>query len=198
MADLQPLRRSATSPCRGAARGRDRASLRRDRCRAARRAGGAEPLQRRRDRPPAELRGRGRHARRLAPGRRARARGRARRLGAAPGLHGAGRQHPHAHRVLRARARGRVRGGPHPSARAHPPGAEGGPAQAHARDAREPVPHLQPLPRPRRRGHGDARQAGRGAVRLGDRPRRHAQHALALPTTRRSPSSRWRSPTRSC
>ena len=87
---------------------------------------------------------------------------------------------PLAQRVLRARARGGLRRGPDPAARAHPSGPEGGPAQAHARDAREPLPHLQPLPRSRRRGHGDARPGhGRRAVRRGDRRRGHAQHALA-------------------
>ena len=52
---------------------------------------------------------------------------------------------PHAHRRPRAPARGRVRAGPDPPARAHASRAEGGPPQPHPRHAHEPVPHLQPL-----------------------------------------------------
>ena len=46
---------------------------------------------------------------------------------------------------------GRIR----PHERTHP-GPEGGPPQAHARHAHQPVPHLQPVPRPRRRAPGRA------------------------------------------
>ena len=45
-------------------------------------------------------------------------------------------------RLLRARARRGLRPRPHPPPRAHPPGPEGGPAAAHARHARQPLPHL--------------------------------------------------------
>ena len=152
MADVQPLRTLRYDPDgRGPARGRDRAALRRDRRRAASRAGGAEPVQRGGDRPAAEsYEARGRDARRLARAGRAGAGGRAGDLGAAPGLHA----RPTASTRTRTGFFARVRvedygAGPHPAARAHPSRAQGGPAQAHARHARQPLPHLQPLPRPR-------------------------------------------------
>ena len=56
----------------------------------------------------------------------------------------------HPPRRLRARARRGLRPRPDPPARAHAPRSEGGPAAAHARHAREPLPHLQPLRRPGR------------------------------------------------
>ena len=81
----------------------------------------------------------------------------------------------HAPRLLRARARRGLRPRPHPPARAHAPGPEGGPAAPHARDAGEPLPDLHPLRRPRRRGVGRAGAAPRRrAVGRGDRRRRHA------------------------
>ena len=72
-------------------------------------------------------------------------------MGARPGLHRPRRQRLHAQGVLRARARRGLRPRPHPPPRAHPPGPEGGPPAPHARDAGQPLPHLQPLRRPRRR-----------------------------------------------
>ena len=137
---------------------------------------------------------------RVAPERGSRPGGRARHLGAAAGLHRAGRQHPLAHRVLRTRARGGLRRGPDPPARAHPSGPEGGPAQAHARDAREPLPHLQPLPRspaappPRRSRRRCA------ASRSPRRPtaRARATPSGAWPTPSRSRRSRPRSRMPSC
>ena len=127
------------------------------------RAGRAERPQRRRDRPPDELRGRGADPRRVAPATECSSRrtspqsGRSgrttRRRTAAPATRSG---------VLRARARRGLRRGSDPAARAHPPGPEGGPAQTHARDAREPLPHLQPLPRSRRRGPETLGQATDG------------------------------------
>ena len=77
-------------------------------------------------------------------------RGRARGLGAAPGLRGARRSAPHPRRRARARAwTSTARAGS--AARAHAPRAQGGPPQPHPRHAHQPLPHLQPLPRPRRR-----------------------------------------------
>ena len=107
-ASLRALRRRIAG-------GGDRPSLRRDRRRAARAAARQEPVQRGGDRP-AEGAGR----RRSVPARRGDLRGvappvgdragdRARVLGPAAGLHGARRQLPHPHRLLRARARGGVR-----------------------------------------------------------------------------------------
>ena len=71
---------------------------------------------------------------------------------------------------------GRIR----PHERTHP-GPEGGPAASHARDAREPLPHLQPLRRP-----GQRRLEGRRAV--------HERRALGRgrPTTRARVHKLWR------
>ena len=117
--------------------------------------GAARPLavQRRRDRPAA---GRATRTRtpprtlaRLARRRRRRRRRRARAVGARAGLHRARRAPPHPPRHLRARARRGLRPGPDPPARAHAPRPEGGPAAAHARDAREPLADLLALRRRR-------------------------------------------------
>ena len=155
------------------ARGRDRAAVRRDRRRAARRA-------RRRAARSTWSRSTCREAERRRP-LRARARRRSTR-GASEGdrdrerepalwaleqeLHGArrrsGARGAASSRACawRTTAPGRIR----PHERTHP-GPEGGPAAPDARHAGQPLPHLQPLPRPRRRG---AARRSRGAT--GDEP----------------------------
>ena len=113
------------------------------------------PLQRRRDRPAAGPARRPVRARRRARSRDWRDEGvvvaddAARAVGARAGLHRAGRPPPHAPRDLRARPGRGLRPGPDPPARAHAPRPEGGPAAAHARDAREPLADLLALRRRR-------------------------------------------------
>ena len=131
--------------------------------------------------------------------RRARERGRARRLGAAPGLRRARRSASHPRRRARARARGRVRTGPDPPPRAHAPRAQGGSPQPDPRHAHQPLLHLQPLPRPRRH-----RRPRDGAVAATE-PFASAADLDGTsntlwrsPTRTWSPSSRWPSPTPSC
>ena len=150
------------------------------------RPAGSEPLQRGGDRPARgarrgrPLRARGRDLRVLAPAGDPDARVRARPLGPPTGLHGARRQPPAPARLLRARACRGLRGRPHPPARADPPRAQGGSAGADARHPGQPLPHLQPLPRPRGRHRLGPRRGGRHrALRPGGRPRGHPQHALA-------------------
>ena len=132
------------------------------------RARGAQPVQRRGDRPAA----RGRrsdpyehaadHHGRVARARGAGARGRAGDLGPAPGLHGPRRPRPREDGLPRARARGGVRPGTHPAPRAHPPRAEGGSPPSHPRDAHEPLAHLQPVHGPRRAVRGTLEQLAAG------------------------------------
>ena len=171
-------------------RRRRRAALRRDRRRAARRPRRAVAAQRRRDRPPAgrrrPVRPCGGRLRALARGRRAGAGRAARAVGARAGLHGPRRRPPHAPRLLRPRARGGVRPGPHPPARAHAPGPEGGPAAADAGDGGQPLPHLQPLRRPAR-GPPGARSTRSSASRSTRSPTRTARPTAcgASPTATR-------------
>ena len=81
------------------------------------------------------------------------------------------------HGAPRPRAGGGLRRRAHPAARAHAPGAEGGPAAAHAGHAGEPLADLLPL---RRRRVAGARAAPRrAAVRRGDRRRRHGAPPVA-------------------
>ena len=142
-----------------------------------------------------------RAARAVARRGRRRAGRRARVVGDRAGLHGSRRPPAHAQRLLRARARGGLRPGHDPPARAHAPRPEGGPPAAHPRDAGEPVPDLLAVLRP-----GAARLAGaragdadRRAVRRGHRGRRHAQPPVAHRRPGRDRrASRPRSPTPSC
>ena len=155
------------------------------------------PQGRRRPRP---LRPRRRAVRPLAGRGDPRPRPRARAVGARPGLHGPRRQRLHAQGLLRPRARRGLRPGPHPPPRAHPPGPEGGPPAAHPRDAGQPLPHLQPLRRPRRRRLGRAQPPHRvRPVGRGHRRRRHEAPPLARRRRRRrSPPSPTRWPRPSC
>src|SRR4051812_33460280 len=59
-------------------------------------------------------------------------------------------------------ARGGLRAGPHPPARADPPGAEGGSSASNEGHAGQPLPHLQPLPGPGSERLEGARAAHRG------------------------------------
>ena len=100
---------------------------------------------------------------------------------------GPGRPPPHPPRLLRAREGRGLRPRPHPPARAHAPRPEGGPAAAHARHAREPLPHLLALRRPGRGRLGRARPAPREASRGPRSPTRTAPRtgSGASPTRRR-------------
>ena len=106
----------------------------------------------------------------------------------------------HPPRLLRARGGRGLRARPHPPARAHASRPEGGPAAAHARHPREPLPHLLALRRPGRGGVGRARAAPAGrAVGRGDRRGRHRAPAVARRRPRggrRRSARRW--PTPSC
>ena len=128
--------------------------------------------------------------------------GRAGRLGVAPGLHHPHRRERHAHRLLRPRARGRVRTGADSPPRAHPSRAQGGPPQADARHAHEPVADLRALSRlrPVRRASDGAdlgwralcRGGRRAAVAIrGSRPDRRAPDGAGRrrAADRRRPSS---------
>ncbi len=81
---------------------------------------------------------------------------------------GPGRPPAHAPRRLRAREGRGLRPRPDPPARAHAPGPEGGPAAAHARDAREPLADLQPLRRPVQRGLEGASSRSRDTAPWGE------------------------------
>ena len=132
----------------------------------------------------------------LAGRRGPRPRPRARAVGARPGLHRPRRQPLHAQGLLRARAGRGLRPRPHPPPRAHAPGPEGGPPSPHARHPGQPLPHLQPLRRPRRGGVERALPAHRDRpVGRGDRRRRHPAPALAG-RRRRGAQHRHRRPRR--
>ena len=167
-------RRSATTPPpSGSLDDRDRAALRRDRRRAARRAAWrrARSTSSRSTCPSAErrrpLRAR---RRRLCEAWRQQGvlvqRARARDLGAAPGLHGARRQRPHAHAASsracawRTTAPGRIR----PHERTHP-----GPKEDRLSLTRATRANLSPIfslfPDPERRGLDGARAGDRAASR---------------------------------
>ena len=86
----------------------------------------------------------------------------------------------HAARVPRARARGGIRAGPDPTPRAHPPGPEGGPAQADPRDEGQPLPDLLAVRRPAGAATGaSATTTVTASPGRGDRRGRHRQPALA-------------------
>ena len=179
-----------------------RSAVRRHRRRAAGRAAREEPVQRRRDRPAARPTATTptctprRHSRRGPAGRAG--------PGVRAGVLGArqeyrpGRSHA-APRLLRARARRGLRRRAHPAARAHAPRPEGGPAAPDAGHAREPLPHLQPLPRPGRRGRATALEPPPRDEPFATATDADGTENTALadrPTRTRSPSCRRRSPTR--
>ena len=164
-----------------------------------------EPVQRGRDRPAGRRRrrrplpARADDLRALASAGHPRPRARGLDLGAHPELRGPRRRAYTRHGFF---ARVRVEdygAGPDPPARAHAPRPEGGPPQPHSRDAREPVPDLQPLPRPRGRRLEGAR-AGTRATSRSTRPATTTAPTTASggsPTRRRSRRSARSSPTRS-
>ena len=101
-------------------------------------------------------------------------------LGAGAGLRRPRRLTAPAARLLRTRARGGLWPRPDPPARAHPPGAQGGPAAPDASDEGQPVADLQPVPRPRRpRRQGHRGRGDRRAVRPRRRPRGHPERDVA-------------------
>jgi hypothetical protein len=115
-------------------------------------------------------------------------------VGARAGLHGTRRTRPDPPRHPGPRPGHGLRPRPHPPARAHPSGTQGGPAAAHARDAGQPLPHLLPsrgkrVRRPGSRGSAVGRGHGRG---------RDAQPPVAGGRPAGSPPPRRCWPTRSC
>ena len=116
--------------------------------------------------------------------------GRARLLGARPGLHRPRRAQADPPRHLRARARDGVRPGQDPPARAHAPRPEGGPPAAHAGDEGEPQPDLQPLRRPAPAGVGRRWSRTRRASPTARRPTTTAPSTACGASTTRPRSRR--------